>query len=70
MLLLSAVPAFAAANKLESSCFGQYASTKETQDAGPGEFVSGVATELAETPDGNPHSAQVANMLREEVPGC
>ena len=70
MLLLSAVTAFADPNMNNSSCFGKYASTKETQDAGPGASVSVVATTLADTPGGNPHSAQVANMLREDFLVC
>ncbi len=69
MLVLSAVTAFADANE-NSSCFGKYATTKETQDAGPGASVSSVATTLADTPGGNEHSAQVANNLRQSVPGC
>ncbi len=53
------------------SCFGDYArTTKEVPDAGPGASVSSVATTLADTPGGNPHSAQVANMLREDFLVC
>jgi hypothetical protein len=70
MLLLSAVTAFADPNMDHSSCFGQYASTKETQDAGPGASVRIVATELAEIPGGNEHSAQVLQEIRKGVPGC
>lgn len=53
------------------SCFGDYArTTKEVPDAGPGTSVSSVATTLADTLGGNPHSAQVANMLREDFLVC
>ena len=69
MLVLSAVTAFADANE-NSSCFGKYASAKETQDAGPGESVRQVATTLADIPGGNEHSAQVLNKIRQGVPGC
>ncbi len=70
MLLLSPVTAFADANMEHSSCFGKYASTKETQDAGPGASVSSIATTLADIPGGNEHSAQVLNTIRQGVPGC
>jgi hypothetical protein len=69
MLVLSSVTAFADASE-NSSCFGKYASTKETQDAGPGASVSSVATTLADISGGNEHSAQVLNTIRQGVPGC
>jgi hypothetical protein len=66
MLMLNAVTAFADANE-NSSCFGKYASTKETQDAGPGASVSRVATTLAESPGGNPHFAQTLQEIRDNL---
>jgi hypothetical protein len=55
----------------DPSCFGDYArNTKEVPDAGPGASVRIVATELAEIPGGNEHSAQVLQEIRRGVPGC
>jgi hypothetical protein len=71
MLLLSPVTAFADANMEHSSCFGKYASTKETQDAGPGASVSPVAQTLGqEAPGGNEHAAQFLNQIRKEAFFC
>ena len=68
MLVLSVVPAFADVDE-NSSCFGKYASTKETQDAGPGASVSPVAQTLGqEAPGGNEHAAQFLNQIRSKEP--
>ena len=55
----------------ESSCFGKYASTKETQDAGPGSFINTAAQTLGQVaPGGNEHVAQILNDARATIPGC
>ena len=55
----------------QSSCFGKYASTKETQDAGPGSAINEIATTLGQlAPGGDEHAAQVLNQIRVETEIC